>query len=124
LFHSVILHFEDGAPLQLEDRLVNPEAAPLYMEQDFTRATPNAYLSQVAPLQQVEHIVQAFAPPSQIAFLLALGADEPCLLVTRRTWSRDMRVTTAKLCHPGSRFRLGGRFIPAGATPPTKGSLP
>jgi GntR family histidine utilization transcriptional repressor len=111
LFHSVILHFEDGAPLQLEDRLVNPAAAPLYLQQDFQATTPNEYLSKVAPLDMAEHDVQAVKPPSQIAFLLALDNDEPCLLVTRRTWSRERRVTTAKLCHPGNRFRLTGRFF-------------
>jgi GntR family histidine utilization transcriptional repressor len=114
LFHSVILHCEDGVPLQMEDRLVNPAAAPYYQDQDFSQITPNEYLSSVAPLQFAEHSVQAVHPPSQMAFLLALEIDEPCLVVTRRTWSAGMRVTTAKLCYPGNRFRLTGRFVPQG----------
>ncbi len=116
LFHSVILHCEDGVPLQLEDRKVNPARAPGYLAQDFTRTTPNAYLSEVAPLQMAEHSVQATRATSQTAFLLALELDEPCLVVTRRTWSDNARVTTAKLFYPGNRFRLTGRFAPQGKT--------
>jgi GntR family histidine utilization transcriptional repressor len=114
LFHSVIVHAEDGVPLQLEDRLVNPAVAPLYLTQDFTEATPNEYLSAVAPLQMGEHSVQAMTATFDMASVLALATDEPVLLVTRRTWSRDARVTTAKLFYPGNRFRLTGRFSPQG----------
>jgi GntR family histidine utilization transcriptional repressor len=114
LFHSLILHFENGVPLQLEDRKVNPALAPDYLAQDFTCTTPNAYLSQVAPLQLAEHGVQAARACSQTAFLLALDPEEPCLVVTRRTWSGSRQVTAAKLFYPGNRFRLTGRFAPQG----------
>ncbi|MCD0505422.1 GntR family transcriptional regulator, partial [Bordetella petrii] len=46
VFHSVLLHLDNGVPVQLEDRHVNPQAAPGYLEQDFSRETPNAYLSR------------------------------------------------------------------------------
>lgn len=51
LFHSLIVHFENDAPIQVEDRWVSAELAPDYMEQDFTQTTPNAYLMRAAPLQ-------------------------------------------------------------------------
>src|SRR5689334_10104950 len=44
VFHSLIVHSENGVPVQIEDRFVNPGAAPDYLAQDFSTLTPNAYL--------------------------------------------------------------------------------
>jgi DNA-binding GntR family transcriptional regulator len=59
LFHSLIVHYENDIPVQLEDRLVNPDIAPLYLQQDFTKTTPFAYLTQLAPLTAGEHTIEA-----------------------------------------------------------------
>ena len=44
LYHSVMLHFENDEPIQVEERWVNPSVAPEYLQQDFSRTTPNEYL--------------------------------------------------------------------------------
>jgi GntR family histidine utilization transcriptional repressor len=59
LFHSVIVHYQDDVPVQIEDRYVNPALAPQYLEQDFGTQTPNAYLQGLAPLTAGEHVVEA-----------------------------------------------------------------
>jgi len=41
LFHSVVVHFENELPIQVEDRYVNPDLAPDYMQLDFTQTTAN-----------------------------------------------------------------------------------
>jgi GntR family histidine utilization transcriptional repressor len=110
VFRSLIVHFEDDLPIQLEDRLVNPAAAPGYLECDFTRETPHAYLNRVAPLTRGEHIVEAVLADAAERRLLRITRYEPCLLVRRRTWSQDVLVSTARLLHPGSRHRLEGGF--------------
>ncbi len=112
IYHSALLHFENDQPIQFEDRLVNPAVAPDYLDQDFTRITPNEYLMQAAPLQEVAHTVQAIAASPAIAAHLALAAAEPCLLVTRRTWSHGQLAALTTLHYPGSRFRLTGHFAP------------
>ena len=112
LFHSAILHCENDIPIQFEDRLVNPAIAPDYLAQDFARITPNKYLMRVAPLQEAAHVVQAIAAPEQIAAYLRLAEGEPCLLVSRQTWSGGRLAARTLLYHPGSRFRLTGRFVP------------
>jgi len=112
LYHSAILHCENGTPIQYEDRLVEPALAPDYLRQDFARITPSEYLVQVAPVQEVAHTVQAIAAPQDIARHLELAPMEPCLLVTRRTWSRNRLAALTKLYYPGSRFMLVGRFMP------------
>lgn len=113
VFHSVIVHHENDLPVQLEDRFVNPAAAPDYLEHDFTVMTPNAVLSNAAPLTEAEHVVEAVLPTTWECRLLAISDAEPCLLIQRRTWSNDVTVTTARLLYPGARYRLRGQH-PAG----------
>src|SRR3979411_2179652 len=54
LYCSVIVHFENDRPVQLEDRYVLPKLAPDYLKVDFSQTTPYAYLVKVAPLQEAE----------------------------------------------------------------------
>lgn len=107
VFHSTILHLENGEPVQLEDRYVNPAIAPDYLTQDFTKTTPAAYLMHIAPIQEVEHFVEALMPGEQIARMLNMGPGEPCLVISRRTWAKGKAASGARLYHPGSTYRLG-----------------
>jgi GntR family transcriptional regulator, histidine utilization repressor len=110
VFHSLVVHFENDAVLQVEDRYVNPALAPGYLAADFTALTPHEYLMEAAPLQRVEHVVRAMLPVARIRALLRLGASEPALLIERVTWSCEARASFALLYHPGSRFELRGGF--------------
>jgi GntR family histidine utilization transcriptional repressor len=110
VFHSVLVHYEDDVALQIEDRFVAPEMAPSYLDQNFARVTPNAFLMGVAPLSEVEHVVQAAAASVHVASLLGVDVGSPCLVVRRKTWSGRRPVSVAILYHPGARFRLSGRF--------------
>lgn len=108
VYHSILVHLENDIPVQYEDRLVNPKHAPDYINQDFLKQTPNAYLSLVAPLTEADHIVEALVPNKTI--LSELASDQPCLKITRRTWTRKGIVSIAYLYHPGDRYRLGGHL--------------
>ncbi len=110
VFHSVIVHKEQEIPIQLESRYVNRKIAPGYGRLDFSKTTPAAYLLKVAPLQEVEHIVQAVMPDKRTATLLELAEHEPCLLVRRRTWTDGVVASYARLYHAGSRYELSGRL--------------
>jgi GntR family histidine utilization transcriptional repressor len=112
VFHSVIVHRENGVALQCEDRYVNPACAPDYLKVDFTKTTPTQYLLQVAPLWQAQFWIEAGRPTAQEAGLLRIERLEPCLVVTRRTIGRDGPITIARLVHPGSRYRLQAQFLP------------
>ena len=112
LFCSVIVHFENDRPVQLEDRYVSPRLAPDYLTVDFSRTTPYEYLMKVAPLQEVEHLLRAVMPDDRTRKLLAMKRDEPCLLVIRRTWTAGQTASVARLYHPGSRYEMSGRFRP------------
>jgi GntR family histidine utilization transcriptional repressor len=110
LFHSVIIHHEAEFPIQLEERFVLASAAPDYGTIDFTRMTPNEYLTRIAPLERVEHRVCAVMPDQRTHNMLGLAAGEPVLRMTRRTWSRSRLVSHAWLTHPGTRFELSAAF--------------
>jgi GntR family histidine utilization transcriptional repressor len=112
VFHTLLVHFDNGVPLQCEDRYVNPAAAPEYLRVDFTRTTPTRYLLEVAPLWEAQYTIEASRATAQEARLLGIARDEPCLVIVRRTVSRGVPITLARLVHPGSRYQLEGRFSP------------
>ena len=110
VFHSVCLHLENGTPVQLEERYVNPQVVPDYLAQDFTATPPSEDLVRNVPFDQIEHVVAAVLPSAEQAERLAMEPTAPCLLLTRRTWSRNTPVTWVRCLHPASRYSLGSRF--------------
>lgn len=110
LFHSVIVHFENDLPIQVEDRWVNPVVTPDYMQQDFSVMTPNEYLMAVAPLQGVNYSIEALSPPRDIAEMLQIQQKEPCLVLKRRTLSKGQVASVVTMWHPGSRYQFAGSF--------------
>jgi GntR family histidine utilization transcriptional repressor len=110
VFHSVIVHFENDRPIQIESRFVRPAFAPRYLDQDFTRATPYEILMDLGSLDEVEHIIQSLMPDRATRALLKIPHGEPVLHVRRRTWSGGSVVSSARLIHPGASYSLVGRF--------------
>ncbi|MEO7854381.1 MAG: UTRA domain-containing protein, partial [Rubrivivax sp.] len=88
VFHTLIVHHENGVALQCEDRYVNPACAPDYLSVDFTQTTPTHYLLNVAPLWQAQYSIEASAPTAREAELLGIERHAPCLVVLRRTVSQ------------------------------------
>ncbi len=117
LFHSRLVHRQDGAPFQLEERWVNPAVAPDYLRVDLARCTPNEYLMRAAPLSEVEHRLEAVLPGPTERALLGIGRHQPCLLLHRRTWSGGRVASRAWLTHPGDRFCFSTRFAHDGRLP-------
>ena len=114
VFHLQLVHHENGAPIQVEDRHVLASFAPECLEQDFEAITPSAYLTTVAPLQEAEQIVRAAMPNGAVRQHLNIEEGEPALVVIRRTWSKGRPVTFARLHHPGSRYEMTGHYTPPG----------
>ena len=110
VFHSVCVHLEDGVPIQLEDRFVNPQVVPDFAQQDFTQQQPSEFLVRTVPFDEIEHVVDAVLPTAEQAQRLQMDAAEPCLLLTRRTWTQGVPVTLVRCLHPASRYRLGSRY--------------
>ena len=111
VFHSVIVHSDRETPVQYSERFINPDVAPLYLDQDFKQITPSDYLLEIAPVQQAEHIIEAVTCSKAIQNQLKITPGEPCLSLKRRTWSFDMVATYSIIISPGSRYKLVGKFI-------------
>ena len=112
VFHTLIVHFENGTPLQCEDRYVNPASAPRYLDNNFTQTTPTHVLFDTTALWRAQYSIEAARPTAQEASLLNVDVQEPCLIVVRRTFSRKAPITIARLVHPGLRYSLQGEFAP------------
>ncbi len=112
VFHTLIVHFDNGVPLQCEDRYVNPACAPGYLQADFTQTTPTQYLFGATALWRAQYTIEAARPTAQEAQLLGIAAADPCLVVLRRTFTVDAAITLARLVHPGARYQLEGQFSP------------
>jgi len=116
VFHLLLVHAENDAPIQVEDRHVLASFAPRCLQQDFDLTTPSAYLTSVAPLQEAEHAVRASLPNAAIRKHLEMAEGDASLVVIRRTWSKGHPVTFARLHHPGSRYELTGHYTPPGTS--------
>ena len=110
VFHLLLVHYENGAPIQVEDRHVLASFAPDCLAQDFEQVTPSAYLTTIAPLQEADHVVRAAMPNAAVRQHLETADGEPVLVVIRRTWADGRPVTFTRLHHPGSRYELTGRL--------------
>ncbi|MDB5754244.1 MAG: hutC, partial [Massilia sp.] len=108
LFHSVIVHFENDIPIQLEDRWVNPACAPRYLEQDYSVITPNQHLMEAAPLQGATYSIEALAAPREVAEMLAIDARQSCLVLRRRTTSAGQVASVVTMWHPGGLYQYTG----------------
>jgi GntR family histidine utilization transcriptional repressor len=112
VFHTLIVHFENGVPLQCEDRWVNPACSPGYLAADFSRTTPTQVLFETTALWRAQYAIEAAPASADEARMLGIAPRDPCLVITRSTYTRDATITLARLVHPGTRYGLQGEFQP------------
>ncbi|MES2999829.1 MAG: histidine utilization repressor [Pseudomonadota bacterium] len=110
VFHTVLVHMENGVPIQHEDRYVNPAAAPAYLDTDFTQISPTLHLLRHAPLTEASYSIEACTPTAEVAAALAIKRTEACLVVLRRTVSGANVASVARLVYPGTRYSFAGQF--------------
>lgn len=104
------LHFAGDQPFCLEQRLINPAAAPTAPAQDFTTIAPGQWLLREIPWTSADHRIRAVAASPATARALALPNGEACLEVTRRTETAGQWVTLVVQTYPGARHELISRF--------------
>jgi GntR family histidine utilization transcriptional repressor len=67
-------------------------------------------LFEHAPLTEAEQVVEAVLAAPEQALLLEVAEGSALLMVSRRTVSQGAVASVARLYHPGTRYRLVGRF--------------
>lgn len=110
VFHSVLVHLENGVPILYEDRYVNPQAAPQYLDTDFSRISPTHHLLQHAPVTEASYTIEACLPSAEEARALEIRTNEPCLVMVRRTVSGANVASVARQLYPGTRYSFSGQF--------------
>ncbi|EKU24561.1 histidine utilization repressor [Xanthomonas graminis] len=106
------LHFADGRPFALEERVINPVAVPEALQMDFAVVVPGSWLLQHVPWTRAEHRISAVgANPAQAA-RLQVAAGTACLLIDRQTWRGEQAVTFVRQVFLGDTYDLVARFSP------------
>lgn len=106
LAFALLLHSENNAPIQIEERFVNLDAAPDFADADLTKSLPDDILARALPGNTSHVTIEAAQPNRHSVDLLELKADDPCLVITKRLEANGTVVSIARLIHGGSRFRL------------------
>lgn len=110
LFHSVIVHYENAVPIQLEDRVVDAQRMPDYLDQDWSDTTPNEYLMRTAPAPSGSYTIEVKLPPDEVAAPLDIPTTQPCLVLDRTTFSGGAFASQATMWYPGNRYKLAGQL--------------
>ncbi len=104
------LHRANGAPIAVEERLINLQAVPQARREAFSDTPPGSWLLLEVPWTEAEHQIDAANADAETAALLALAPGSACLRMERRTWRGPNSVTWVRLIFPGDQHRLVGRF--------------
>jgi len=107
------VHFADGMPLAVEHRLISLHSVPAAEAEDFTQEPPGSWLLHHVPWTEAETRISAVGADAGVASLLGVETATPCLLVDRRTWRGEDRVTAVRQHFLGSAYDLVARFGPA-----------
>jgi GntR family histidine utilization transcriptional repressor len=113
MIQMLCLHLSDDIPFQLEERLINVEAAPRITCQPLENVSPGSWLLANVPWTQAQHRISALGAPAEVARHLAIAKGGACLVVERRTWNDRVPVTLGRFWHPGGDHALEGQFRPS-----------
>ena len=107
-------HEAEGQPFAVEDRLINVQAVPDALKQDFSTTPPNTWLVGHVPWTEAEHRITACNADKRVAADLGIDPGAACLVIERRTWRNGEPITAVRITHPGQLYDLIARFTPTG----------
>ena len=110
LYEVKIIHFADGQPIQFEERWVDAQKVPEFIEQDFSVVNTSDYLIAKSPLERGRYTIRALAAPDEIAVLLQITPQSPTLVLRRQTYSAGRVLTFVKMWHAGDRYQFSGEL--------------
>ena len=110
VYYLETVHYQDDVPIQLEQRYVNPEMVPEFMNINFNQQTSTHYLMSLFRPDEMEHRVQAVLADEKTADILMINRSQPCLKLSRRTWKAGQVVTFVTMLYPGHLYELAARY--------------
>lgn len=102
--HALILHRENEAPVQLEERFIIEDFADGFLEENLKAHTLYEFLRARSAPTEIEHVIAATLPSARTARLLDLQESEPVLVIHRRTWVGDTVAVFTRFIYPGDRY--------------------
>lgn len=103
----------DDRPFQLQERLINVEAAPKITCQPLADVSPGQWLLANVPWTEARHSISARGATAMVAEQLGLKPGDACLIVERRTWNGEIPVTLGRFWYPGDDHSIEGQFRPS-----------
>lgn len=113
MIRMLCLHLSDDRPFQLEERLINVEAAPKITCQRLEDVSPGQWLLAHVPWTDAKHSISARGASAIVARHLDIETGTACLVVERRTWNGDVPVTLGRFWYPGDEQSVEGQFRPS-----------
>jgi len=109
VYQAIVVHLDKQTPIQWQVLYVNPDLAPAFLKQNYTKITPDAYLDWISPVSGTDHQLEAVLPsPGQRRELgLTAEGSAVCIQLNQRSWSQQIVRNYSQLVHPASRFHLG-----------------
>jgi len=102
LIHLQTVHYGDAKPFQVEDRWINPVAAPGVELVDFQRINPNEWLVRNFPWLRADIEFRAENADARDARLLDTRQGTALLILQRTTWNDLGAITAVRLAfRPG-----------------------
>lgn len=111
--YVVCLHFADGKPFCLEERLINLKTVPQAKDMDFSTVSPGKWLIAQIPWTAAEHRISAQLADEELARRLEITPQSACLVVERKTWDVSGPVTSVRFSYPSDSHAITARFAPA-----------
>lgn len=113
LVHMQAVHYGDGQAFQIEDRWINPRAAPGFADADFGRLSVNEWLVRNVPYSRAELTFSAENATREDARLLGTEPGRAVLTLHRATWNDLGPITSVRVTfQPG--YRLATETTTAG----------
>lgn len=114
MLYLEVLHLANGAPVQLERRLVNLAAVPWIEKESFGEVPPGNWLLSNIPWSSVRHQLRATTADNELAGALGVAVGAACLVVERQTFHLSEPITRTQMTHPGDRFQIDSLFALSG----------
>lgn len=106
------LHFANGRPFAVEDRLIALAVVPEAREVDFSQMPPGSWLLGHVAWTAADHRIAAVGASAREARELEIAKGTPCLCLERRTFRAEQTITYARQLFRGDAYNLVARFAP------------
>ncbi|MBL4741141.1 MAG: UTRA domain-containing protein [Sneathiella sp.] len=106
VFRAYIVHRENGIPVMLEDRYVNPSLCPDFLKQDYSEKTTDSYFSETFSRLSHDHQLQAVISSPEAHHFLDIDQPVPCTQINRRTWTGNKILSVAHQLYVGHRYQI------------------